>query len=79
MNFYQSYTDKSLIMRLIADALYCKRKIMKMQTLIEPELVEIPRRKLNKAPQTGSSNSVTNSNTIQIQFQTKSLASLEST
>ena len=61
MNFYQSYTDKSLIMRLIVDALYCKRKIMKMQTLIEPELVEIPRRKLNKAPQTGPSNSVTNS------------------
>ena len=29
MNFYPSYTDKSLIMRLIVDALYCKRKIMK--------------------------------------------------
>ena len=42
MIFYQSYTDKSLIMRLIVDAFYCKRKIMKMQTSIEPELVEIP-------------------------------------
>ena len=48
-------------MRLIVDALYCKRKIMKIPTLIEPELVEIPRRKLYRAPQTGPSNSVTNS------------------
>ena len=55
MIFYQSYTDKSLIMRLIVDAFYCKRKIMKMQTLIEPELVEIPSRKWNRAPQTGPS------------------------
>lgn len=49
MNFYQSYTDKSLIMRLIVDALYCKRKIMKKQILIKPELVvpqaQIPLRK----------------------------------
>ena len=48
-------------MRLIVDAFYCKRKIIKMQTTIEPELVEIPRRKLNRAPQTGPSNSMTDS------------------
>lgn len=60
MNFYQSYTDKSLIMRLIVDALYCKRKIMKKQILIKPELVLFPRRKLNRAPQIRP-NSMTNS------------------